>query len=40
MSLFDPNSPYLREVQRFKSGDFDVEDLHGGGRQNIFKDFE
>ena len=26
--------------QRFKSGDFDGEDRHGGGKEKIFKDFE
>ena len=26
--------------QRFKSGDFDVENRHGGGRENIFEDSE
>ncbi|GFT40249.1 mariner Mos1 transposase [Trichonephila clavipes] len=26
--------------QRFKNGDFDVEDQHGGGRDKIFKDAE
>ena len=26
--------------QRFKNGDFDVEDLHGGGKEKIFKDSE
>ena len=26
--------------QRFKSGDFDVEDRHGGGKENIFEDSE
>ena len=24
--------------QRFKSGDFDVEDRHGGGKETIFED--
>ena len=24
--------------QCFKSGDFDVEDRHGGGKENIFED--
>ena len=24
--------------QRFKSGDFNVEDRHGGGKENIFED--
>ena len=26
--------------QCFKSGDFDVEDKHGGGKENIFEDYE
>ena len=26
--------------QRFKSGDFDVEDRYGGGKEKIFKDFK
>jgi len=26
--------------QRFKNGDFDIEDRHGGGRENVFKDAE
>ena len=26
--------------QCFKSGDFDVEDRHGGGKEKIFKDSE
>ena len=26
--------------QRFKSGDFDIEDRHGGGNENIFEDSE
>ncbi|GFW78807.1 mariner Mos1 transposase [Trichonephila clavipes] len=26
--------------QRFKNGDFDVEDQHGGGRQKVFADAE
>ena len=26
--------------QRFKSGDFDVKDRHGGGKEKIFEDFE
>ena len=26
--------------QRFKSGDFDVEDRHGGGKKTIFEDSE
>ena len=26
--------------QHFKSGDFDVEDRHGGGKEKIFEDFE
>ena len=26
--------------QRFKSGDFDVEDRHGGGKEKIFEDSE
>ena len=38
--------PALSEItcrewfQRFKSGDFDVEDRHGGGKENIFEDSE
>jgi len=24
--------------QRFKNGDFDIEDRHGGGREKVFKD--
>ena len=27
-------------LKRFKSGNFDVEDLHGGGKENIFEDSE
>ena len=26
--------------KRFKSGDFDVEDRHDGGKENIFEDSE
>jgi len=26
--------------ERFKNGDFDVEDWHGGGREKVFKDAE
>jgi len=26
--------------QRFKNGDFDIEDRHGGGREKVFKDAE
>ncbi|GFY11433.1 mariner Mos1 transposase [Trichonephila clavipes] len=26
--------------QRFKNGDFDVENQHGGGRQKVFEDAE
>ena len=26
--------------QRFKNGDFDVEDRHGGGREKVFEDAE
>jgi len=26
--------------QRFKNGDFDIEDQHGGGREKVFKDAE
>ena len=26
--------------QRFKRDDFDVEDWHGGGKENIFQDSE
>ena len=26
--------------QRFKSGNFDVKDGHGGGKEKIFEDFE
>ncbi|GFV62122.1 mariner Mos1 transposase [Trichonephila clavipes] len=26
------------EFQRFKNGDFDVEDQHGGGREKVFED--
>ena len=26
--------------QRFKKGDFDVEDRHGGEKENIFEDYE
>ena len=29
-----------RRFQRFKNGDFDVEDLHGGGKEKISKDSE
>ena len=28
----------LEWFQRFKSGDFDVEDRHDGGKENIFED--
>jgi len=31
---------YREWFQRFKSGDFDIEDRHGGGREKIFKDAE
>ena len=27
-------------VQRFKSGDFDLEDRHNGGEEKIIEDFE
>ena len=27
-------------VQRFKNGDFDVEDRHSGGREKVFEDAE
>ena len=30
----------LEWFQRFKSGDFDVEDRHGGGKEKIIKDTE
>ena len=30
----------LEWFQRFKSGDFDVEDRHGGGKEKIFQDSE
>jgi len=26
--------------QRFKNGDFKIEDQHGGGREKVFKDAE
>jgi len=26
--------------QRFKNGDFDIEDWHDGGREKVFKDAE
>jgi len=26
--------------QRFKNGDFDVEDWHSGGREKVFEDTE
>ena len=29
-----------KQFQRFKSGDFDVEDRHGGGKEKIFEDSE
>ena len=28
------------QFQRFKSGDFDFEDRHGGGKENIFEGSE
>ena len=28
------------QFQRFKSGDFDVEDWHSGGREKVFEDAE
>ena len=28
------------QFQRFKNGDFDVEDLHSGGREKVFEDAE
>ena len=31
---------YPEWFQRFNSGDFDVKDRHGGGKQKIFKDSE
>ena len=76
MSVFEPNSRYLREVlsfcfhlkktsteahqmlsstygeaalngktcrewfQRFKSGNFDIQDRDGGGKEKIFEDSE
>ena len=30
----------LEWFQRFKNGDFDVEDRHGGGRKKVFEDAE
>jgi len=27
-------------LQRFKNGDFDIEDRHGGEREKVFKDAE
>ena len=36
-----PSERTCREwFQRFKSGDFDVEDRHGGGKERIFEDSE
>ncbi|GBP49871.1 Mariner Mos1 transposase [Eumeta japonica] len=29
---------YRERFQRFKSGDFDVENQHGGGRKKVFED--
>ena len=43
MSVYEPNSRHLREVlifQRFKNGDFDVEDRHSSGREKVFEDAE
>jgi len=31
---------YREWFQRFKNGDFDIEDRHGGGREKVFKDAE
>ena len=31
---------YREWFQRFKSGDFDAEDRHGGGKEKIFKESE
>ena len=31
---------YREWFQRFKSGDFDVEDRHGNGKETIFEDSE
>ena len=28
------------QFQRFKNGDFDVEDRHNGGREKVFEDAE
>ena len=28
------------QFQRFKNGDFDVEDRHSGGREKVFEDVE
>ncbi|GFW39259.1 mariner Mos1 transposase [Trichonephila clavipes] len=32
--------PLLVKDQRFKNGDFEVEDQHGGGREKVFEDAE
>ncbi|GFT18533.1 mariner Mos1 transposase [Trichonephila clavipes] len=42
MSAYEPTSRHLREewFQRFKNGDFEVEDQHGGGREKVFEDAE
>ena len=44
MSIFESNSLHLRKVLIFcfnlKSGDFDVEDRHGGGKEKICEDSE
>ncbi|GFT69546.1 mariner Mos1 transposase [Trichonephila clavipes] len=41
MSAYEPNSRHLRECfQRFKNGDFEVEDQHGCGREKGFEDGE
>ena len=31
---------YRQWFQRFKNGDFDVEDRHSGGREKVFEDAE
>ena len=28
------------QFQRFKNGDFDIEDRHSGGREKVFEDAE
>ena len=37
--LFEENCGWGSSLQRFKSGDFDLKDRHGGGKKKIFEDF-